>query len=264
MEWTASIQQASTSFVNSATARGTHRNNGPRSWAGTINCVGAVPALFPGQTHSFEGFSAYEDLTDGLILAGDVIVDSLAVNWDWSTVESIKHNYAFSGIGAPTSWASATAIEDATIEQSPSICGTKIEYSVDGTTWVELPNLKSAALNITAANSSFVNSGTHAGGACWTGRTRGPIDWTLSIVQEDDAPPGTTGMPQIGDNLNWRLYTTSTLFWALNFGRVDSYTNYRVNTDGSIIDRTIAVGMTSSRSSVAGQIALPGATVVWP
>ena len=264
MNWSVSHTDSQTSYVNSATNNGTQNIDGPQDWTGSINATGAVPSLFPGETFSFSGQISAIDTTDGNKLEGNVLIDQLVVNWNWATVEAINHTYNFGGHVGLDYLDDDGDINDTTTDDNSSICGTKIQYSTDGTTWTTIPSLVTATLTITAANSTYVNSSTHVSGTCWTGRKQGPINWTLSMVQEDDRAPGTGDNPAFKTAYWIRAYTNATQYWQLKFGKVSGYTGVNANRDGTIVNRTIGMNMMAASGGTAGGITLPGAgSAVW-
>lgn len=260
--WTITDTEALVRFLASNTSGGDARRRGVRSWTGNFNAYGVTPAYFPGAIMAFKGYTAPDnDVSgNGVCANGNAIIDSLVINWDWSTAAIIKHTINFSGHLGIT-WDVSTAT-DATDPDAPEVCGAKVEISLDDSTFEELENVVSAALTITAANQSYVNSSTD----CDTGRKAGTLGFTLSLVLQDNAVYDV--LPK-GADVAVRLYYNATDFWLLRFAKVKEYTGITCdNETGAIIQATVNLEMNGNSVDYGegeiSQVIDSVATTYWP
>jgi len=266
--WNVSEVENSARYVASNTRGGSGRDKGARDWTGGFGLYGAVPTVLPGDQFTFKGQTSPDDLTPGNageVLTGQAVVTQLTVNWNWAGGELLAMDASFGGHLTLTKQ-NATQAKDSTAPAALTVVGTKIEHSTDGATWHEIPNLTSAALSLTSEVPTYVNSSTYDAGtsALWTGRTKGPIDWTLALNQEDNKPGGSNGYPAIGTKHQFRCYVNATDYWLLKWGQVGDYSNLTVDREtGAIINRTINIGMAGYKDGAVGAITLPGAGSPW-
>lgn len=262
--WSINDEQSPATFVNSATAIGHGRAVGVNSWTGNYAKHGGLIDYFPGQTFSFTGYEeADTDILNGIgsTVSGTVIVDSVSITWDWASGQVLAHQVQFSGVGLPTYANGGTAILDATVGIAQPIGLCSIATSPDGTTQTVMTGITQATLNITAANASYVNSGT-AGG---TGRKAGIIDWQLAIsIEESNLYQGLAK----GNLFQLKLFTDATNFYLLKWGQLINSTGLVVNPEnGAIISQTLNFGMAAvnpAYPTIPGRIILPGgSTPVW-
>lgn len=245
-------------FVASNTLGGNSAREGVNSWTGSYNALGGTPLVMPGEIFAFAGYTAPTTGvlgTNGQIASGNAIVDSVTINWDWSSGAIINHSVNFSGDLA-YAVADGVATVDVTIPTALPVCPTIIDFGAD-TSEVEIDNIQSATLTITAANQSFVNSSTIVAGTCWTGMRAGPINFTFSIVLQDSERPANLGK---GVSERFRVFVDSTDFWELMFCHVGDYSDLSANPDtGAIITQTLNTVMNGVLAvGTKGRITLPG------
>jgi hypothetical protein len=244
------------SAVSSATRRGTARKAGVKSWSGSFSTYGSgVPPYMPGDIFTFVGYrNATTDVrnTAGIRTSGDVIIDSMQINWNWSAAEIISTVYNFSGDGA-VAHASGAGVIDATVGAHETPVGTQVVADA-----VTLPDVSTVSFNLTIQNQSYVSSGT----SNWTKRKRGTgIDFTVAITQFNEAgiAPVAIGVDSV---LN--LYTNATQFWILKWCQLASITGVTVDIEtGAIIQQTLNYNMNGISAGALGQIRVPGAIVDW-
>lgn len=260
--WAINEESTNPKFVASNTRGGSGRRNGINSWSGSLATYGHAPGIMPKDIAAFLGYTG----PDSDILAGtgpratgNIICDSLALNWNWTNGEILNAVANFSGhLGLGWTMAGA-AITDVTVPDVPEVTGTLFEYSANGTDWFEITDLVSAALTIIAENQSYVNSST--GGE--TGRKAGNIDWTLALVQQNLDRGVTLGFDK-GDDIQIRGYVDAVDFWLLKWGKVKNFTNLTVDIEtGAIMQRTVNIEMNGFVGGVVGGITLPGAGSPW-
>jgi hypothetical protein len=268
-QWTINETERQPKAVASNTLLGTARRRGVRSWTGSFQAYGEKPVsmCMPGTVFAFSGYGAPDnDLAGGtgLLYEGDAIVDSVEVRWNWQNGEILSYTVNFSGHLELDKTASGADPGDAVSPNLPIVGGTKIQYAMyDLGVYTTLANLTDARLTISSQNNDYVNSSTYVSPTLWTGRSGGPIDWTLAITQQDvdRAAP----MFDIGDFVNLRLFTDASLYWQLKYGIVRDFSGITVNREsGEIIRRTINIDMNGYYGSNHGEIKFPGGTQWWP
>ena len=259
--WSVSDAATSVAYGASNLRAGTHRKRGVNSWSGSFAGNGGLPAVMPGETFTFTGYTAPTTGvhgTAGITYSGTAIVDSVEITWNFSTNEIVQWKVNFSGHLALVK---GTGTEtDATTPVHPLTAATKVEYF--NVSWQELSNVVSVTLTISAANQDYVDSSTIVSGVAWTGKKEGRIDWNANIVLNTDDQPLAKGSDQ-----QLRLYTDASLFWLLEWGHLRDYTNLNVDNDsGAILQQTMAfekAGLDPTTSAL-GTITKPGGTVFWP
>lgn len=265
--WSIVEQERQPKAVASNTLFGTARRRGVRSWTGSYEAYGEQPVAgaMPGETFAFSGYGApSNDVSgNGLLYEGDCVVKQVRIKWDWKSGAILSHNVDFEG-HLELDMADGADPGDAVTPNLKQIGGCKLLWAANtGTPATELLNLTSMELTISAAIADYVNSSTYINSVQWTGRKAGPIDWTLKISQEDDER--LTGIFDVGDFVNLRLFTDTTNYWELTTGLVSGFSGITVNREsGEIIARNIDIGMNAYYGSTAGVVKLPGGTTWWP
>lgn len=268
-QWTINEEEAQPKGIASNTLLGTNRERGVRKWTGSYQAYGAVPVagIMPGSVFSFVGYGSPGNDVSGAVgqrYEGDAIVDRVVINWNWQGGEMLSHTVNFNGNLVLTKNAAGADPGDTVAPVMPPVGGTKLQYSLyDLAAFTTLPNLTSMSLTLSASNNSYVNSSTYLSNRLWTGWVGGPIDWTLTVQQQDDER--VTGIFDIGDFVHLKAFTDATQFWSLKYGIVKNFGNYTVNREtGAIISRAITFDMKAYYGSAAGAIALPSGTQWWP
>lgn len=252
--------------VASNTLLGTARKRGVHSWNGTYQAYGAVPVVMPGNIFAFEGYGSPDNNVsgdNGLRYDGDAMCTRVAIQWDWNTGAIIGHTVTFNGHLELTKAAAADP-GDAVPPNLPETTGTKILYGANNTTpATELLNIVRAELTISAANESYVNSSTYANGKAWTGQKSGPIDWSVSMTQQDTER--VTGIFDIDDVVQLRMFVDASTYWELKYGIVRDFSGITVNREtGAIIGRTVNIDMNGYYGSTNGHILKPDGSTWWP
>ena len=254
--WTINDEQTLAVAIDSSTDGATNRKPSVESWSGTFAQNLYEPSVLPGEMFTFNGFTAPDDgdpAGNGVIYSGDALLSQCVINWDWAGGAILTLENTFLGHLALAIVSGNN--QDISISNPVSICGTKIEFSADGTTWTELPNISTANVTLSVATNDYVNSST----GCWTGRAAGPKDWTAAIVLDDT--DRSTVVPDKGELLQWRFYVTDALFWEFKWGRVRDFTGITVDrVSGAIIQQTMNVDMAVSDGSALGHVLTPGGT----
>lgn len=262
--WTISEQQTAARGIASNTAFGPLRRVGVRSWSGGFTRYGGSPVLMPGDLFTFKGYGApVTDVvgTPGMVYDGQAMISAVSLAWDWQGAGLLVESYQFAGHLTLNKSDSAAAFLDASLPSPNESCGTKIQYSMGSGAYTDFENLTAAQLNITCALQAYVNSNT----ANYTGQKAGPIDWNLSVSQQDERR--VAGVPDIGDDIKLKLFIDATLFWELLWGNVRDFSGLTADREsGAILARTINIDMTANTSSggALGSIDLPGAVEWWP
>ncbi len=246
-------------FVASNTKAGTGRLAGNKDWNGQYTAYGHTPIKMPGEAFAFVG-----NMSNGKGASGTAIVDSVEIVWDIEAGAPIAHTVSFSGNGALTLGAAAAA--DESVLTVLSSIGTKVELAPVLATpvYIELLDIRTITLTITASNQSYVSSST----AGETKRTEGNIDATLAIsVYSDDftlAP-----FPVVNDARHVRLFIDDTLFWDIDWMRFGENSDIEVDLEGP---SNVGVTLNASFSAfedidtvlIEGFIKKPAGSTFWP
>lgn len=263
--WTLTESKTSDSYVASNTLIGTQRGGGIRTWNGSFNGRGTTPPAMPGETFAFVGQTAESAPGTSGQYSGDALVSSVSLTWDWATNTILAYTVDFAGQPG-LAYAEAATIVDGSIPYVGATCGTKVEYATTAapTTFIEIPSVTTATLTITSALSSEANSSTIADGTCWTANSAGPIDWTVSLGQEDYIR-GIAGYPDLGALSLLKIYVDDTDSYLLKFAAIQDYSGLLVDINtGATIARTLNFGMAASDGATLGNILLPGQTTTDP
>lgn len=266
--WSFDVLSETVPMVMSGTRAGTVRRTGPRDWSGQYLAAGGAPPVMPGEFFEFIGFTGpEEDYTEGNsgpTYRGQAIVDSVELTINWETGEIISSTTNFSGDGA--------VVEDSdsfTETGYPDVPSSSLARAVlmtdDGDEVVESGEetvicATTLTLTITSATAEYVNSCT----GNWKRRKRGPIDWTMNIVQQEAS---LAALPYaIGDVVWIRIYldASNEVYWDLKWGIVKEFTGITVDQETStIISETVVIEMsaiTDDEADGIGRIRVPG----WP
>lgn len=265
-QWTINEVSTPARAIASNTGFAPVRKKGVRRWSGSYQAYGGVPALMPGEVGAFIGYGAPTDDVSGagLRYTGNIMCDSAAITFNWRTGEIIGHTVNFSGHLA-LAYASGAAVLDAIVPDMPSIalCAKPTWKPAASGAHAALPNVSQITLNFSAANQEYLNTDTVVSGTIWAGRKAGPIDWSAAIQQDDDER--ITGVPQIDDDIELKIFVDATTFWYLKWGHVRDYSNITANREtGAILSRAINIDMTAHDGTALGIIQKPGAITWWP
>jgi hypothetical protein len=217
----------------------------------------------PGDVIPFVGYrNSTTDVrnTAGIRSVGDIIVDSVAITWNWNTNEIISTVTNFSGDGVLTH-ASGAGVIDATVPELRTPCSTNIMFDA-----AILPDVLTATLTFSMANQAYVSSSTYdsVSGSCWTKRKRGAaLDFTLAIAQYNEAGIAPIG---IGEDTIAKLYVNATEFWELKWCQLQGIGGVTVDIETSaIIQQTLNLNFNGIKNAALGYIRKPGSlTDYWP
>lgn len=251
--WQVNEQQTPARGLASNTGFAPVRKKGVRSWNGSYTAYGATPSVMPGDLFGFTAYGAPDDDVsgNGQRYVGNAMCTGVSITWNYGSGEFLGHSVNFNGHLALTKDANTIAA-DASAPDMPPVALTKIQTGdVNGTTYVDLSNVVTVTLNISCQVQSFVNSSTIVSGVLWTGQKAGPVDWTLSVSQQDNLRVGAPF--DIGDNVSIKLFVDATLYWLLQWGHVRDFTGIDANREtGAIIARTINIDQTAIDPGVGG------------
>ena len=256
-DWSLADGQSPEVYRASNTRGGQFVNAGVVDWSGGFNGIGATPLIMPGEVFDFEGYTAPTDNaygTTGKTYTGEAICDSVTINWSWAGGASLSWSAAFSAASAGLT-ESTILLDDVTNTLPETMCALAIETGAAGAE-VALPNVVSAALTLTADNQTFTNSTT----GCFTHRKAGNFNFTFTVTHQEEAETIAKGT-----DTRFRVYTTASLFWLIEWAHLANYSGLTVNrTSGAIIQKTMNFVMQGTSGSVLGKIVKPDSTVVWP
>jgi hypothetical protein len=246
------------------------RRKGVFTWNGNYQKYGGMPLHMPGDIFSFSGYTAPDNDvagTAGVIYSGSAIVDSVALNFDWTTGAIIDHNVSFSGHLALTR--TSGTMSDATTPDMPPIAvsaGIKwISGLGDISSPNSLPNIATATLNFSAANQAYVNSSTVISGDIWTGRKAGVPDLNMSCTVQDNVR-GVSGLPEKGDDIKLKLYINATEFFEIWWLHVRDYTGATYDRrSGAIVQATMNADWNGYfTDGTEGKVVLPDTSEWFP
>jgi hypothetical protein len=262
VSWNIARTRPSNAFKHSGTNGGTNRRKGVGSWSGGWTAKGGVPAVLPGASASFIGYTAPTtgvEGTDGFRYSGTIFVNEVTIRWDWTTNAVIDHDVSFLGHLGLTK-ASGTAVTDAvqTVEVESSLCAI-LAGTVAAPT--AITDMKTAQLKITSDVKPFVNSST----ANETGHRGGKlIDWEAQIVVENtDGTLFTEGT----EFETLRMGVNAAQFWDLQQAFFREMSGVTANREtGDIIEQTLTFEMASNKAAdgTLGAIVKPDTNNYWP
>lgn len=243
-KWSVSEASSPVAIYNSHTGMLPARMHGPLSYSGSIDADRGVPRVMPGQVFTFEGYMGPNNGvagTPGPMWSGLALVDSVTVNFDWTTNKPVSHALSFSNAGAFTYNAAATA-PSLTGDFTPiEVCGKTLRFTPVGGSETELEMVKTATLSLSASNGKVTNSST----GCRTDSIGGPGDCKLSVALDTPGRQLTPGA----------LYTVAIPCgaddWVLQYMICKGYTNLQADrTNGNLIGATVELEY--SRFNAAG------------
>lgn len=266
--WQISRTREGKTYVASNTKAGTGRKPGNKDWTGNYNAYGGVPAVKPKDTFNFAG---YTKETGGKKYAGDAIVDSVQVNWNWEAADIVSHTVNFGSNGALTISDVAPGGLDTTFPDCPSPIGQTPSFMLLGGGSASYSDLcvTTVQLTLQAPSKTYTNS-------CTNGivmRKPGVFDWTAAIAVQNDDQDELGFEP--GDYIALRIPvgldpdTDDPLFWDLMWGYVGEHSNFVVDREtGAIIGFTVNVAMAGfdhvTGDEETGTVIAPDETVWWP
>ena len=258
-QWQLNDTSTPKAFVASNTQGGTGRKKGNTDWTGSLGAYGGSPAHMPNDTFDFKGFTAPTDGANGPTYKGNVMVDQVAIQWNWENADIISHTLQFGSNGPLTEDVEAPTT-DGTAPNVPAIIGQEVSIGTDDSGPAVILNVKSAALTIKAAVKTYVNSSTDG----VVQRVPGNIDWDATVVVDEC---DFSEMPfTIGDDVLIRLPAGGDLYWELKWGIVSGFQNLQVDRESNnIIGFTMHFEMNgfSDEDESVGHILLPGVEEPW-
>ena len=254
--------------VASNTKAGKKRLPGPKSWTGSYEQFGGIPAssMMPGSMISFSGYEAPDNDTvggTGVTLSGQAMIERLSVTWNWGTGDVLKMASEFLGHLGLSYADGQAAIFDSAVPNFPSTkqLPTPTVQVNNAGGYVNWPNLTTLTLTISNEVQSYVNSST--GGL--TGRLAGIFDAEVSATEQEVL----RSLFDLDNIIEFKLPVDATFtnFWIIRFGKVKEFTNIRMDREtGAIISRNVTIPWTAyddENPEVVGQIRLPGQVTDW-
>jgi len=237
-----------------------------RSWSGTYQAYGGQPITMPGDIFHFIGYGSPDDDIAGhagLRYEGDALCTRVVISWDWRAGAMIGYTTTFAGHLDLSKLVGADPGDNTPPNLLETSC-TKIQYGLNNVAAaIEIPNLTNATLTFSCAVEAYVNSSTCIGGIPWTGQKGGPIDWGVTMGQQDTER--LSGIFDIDNIVQLKLFIDATKFWELKYGIVRDFSGITHNREtGAIIARTVNVDMNAYYGSTNGFIKLPDLTQWWP
>ena len=253
MSWGLSETSSPDAAHGSATGIFPVRRHGPISWGIDWKALGCQPSALPLTQAAWAGF-AYSNTGsgNGLKYSGDIVVDQVQIDWDWSKNAVVQYSLKASGAGALTEDANAAPITDASTPVGYSPCGDQIMIGASGSE-VALEMVTKASLTISGSNGKATNSST---GCRVDAKPGGSVDIKLSITVE-------TGTMQMAKNSLQRiLLPTDTDPWIFEFMVVAGRSGFQVDRkSGAVVGFTYDLVYTRlNEANDVGSITLPDGT----
>ena len=246
------------SYASSNTLQAMAAMEGNTDWTGSYSAYGSTPVSMPTEALSFAGSI---DGTNGA--TGTAIVDSVEISWDIEGAKPIEHVVNFSGNGALTIEADASA--DASVTLPLPSKGRKVELGtlVDAPVWTEVSDVRTIKLTISANNKAYASSSSSGGML----RLAGNIDCgvSYSVYAGDWA-----ALPTLNQLTAIRLYDAAATFWLINWMIVGETTGLQVDREGAgLVGATInlkhlPIATIDAGGLTAGTITNPATSEWWP
>ena len=270
--WTAELSDELVAVIASNTQGGPHRIDGNEDWSGSYNGFGSIPNRLPGD------FIANLKLSlDGSVgIDGPAIVDRVEVVWDIENKQPIAYVTSFSGNGTPALGVAVAADTTKPADQVLPSAGTKIEladYDPDTPSYLAIEGFRSATLAMWRDNTSYVNSGT----AESVKRLKGNFDASLVFAvhtHDFDKLAAALNTPALGKNMGVKIYTTSILYWLLEWMKLRNLSDLLCDREGAaMVGMTLnwefngfLVTGTTTPAATTGKIQTPAIepATVWP
>lgn len=263
--WKVTEKSDNQAVVDSATSGGTTRLGGNTDWSGSFMGDG-----YPG-ADLFSGSAAFIGSIDGAKgVSGDIVIDSIRINYDIAAGAPVTHEVAFSGNGTLTKGAGASA--DASVANPVPSLGAVVELATPAAepSYTELAQIQTITLEFKRANQAYSDSST----AGYTKRKRGPLDWSLSMKVSPDATSGNAaygveGLPAPKTVKGIKIEDANGDTFLLDWGMFEEISDVEINRETQgIVSCTLNASMcgTTVIATVAtlGSITEPGETEVWP
>lgn len=258
-QWSINDVSTPKAYVASNTQGGTGRRPGNVDWTGSLGAYGGFPAFMPNDTFAFKGYTAPTTGSEGPTYKGNVMVESVTVNWNWEAADILSHTMTFGSNGPLTHDVEAATV-DSSAPNVPVVIGQQVYVTTDSSGPDEILQVKQVTLNVKSAVKTFVNSSTLG----VTEREPGNIDWDATIVVDEC---DFAELPFVkGDQVVLKLPAGGELFWELEWGIVSGFQNLQVDRESSnIIGFTVHMEMSgfSDEDLSVGHIKLPGAESNW-
>lgn len=270
--WTAELSDELVAIFASNTRGGPHTIDGNEDWSGSYNGFGSIPNRLPGSFINNLKLS----LNGSVGIDGPAIVDRVEVVWDLEGKQPIAYTTSFSGNGAPTlGVAVATDVTKPADKVLPSK-GTKIEiadFVPDTPSYAVVEGLRTATLAMWRDNTTYVNGGT----AGAVKRLKGNFNASLAFAvhtHDFSKLAAALSTPARGKNMGVKVYTTSTLFWLLEWMKLRNLSDLLCDREGAgMIGMTLnwdyngfLTTGTSTPTANTGRILTPAIApaTVWP
>ncbi len=213
-------------FSASNTKAGTGAVDGNTDWSGSFSQYGHLPAVFPGNSFTFQG-----TIEGTLGLTGTALVESVTINVDIEAGSIIETIITFAANGVLTKGAVASG--DSTVPCPPSSLNAEIwtQAPVDPLpaypgAFVKMADVRNFSLAFTTTNPTFASSDTSGG----IRRAAGNLAASLSVevYTADFSTLPTENLVQdivaVVDNV-----PATNLFWRLRFIKWGSISNMTVD-----------------------------------
>ncbi len=259
-KWSVNPEADIQAYVASNTKGATGQVAGNTDWSGSYDSYGHTPTRMPGEVFSFQG-----DVSSGLGVRGECIVDDVEISDSIEDGTIIQHVVNFSG-NAPLQRGSFPA-SDVSLPNPPTSIATKVTIAVpngdpDTAIFAPLEDTRGWTLRLATDNQGYVSSETVGGMKRLKGNLSGEV--TIPIFTDDFSEP-----PPENQVRYVRLYVTPTLYWELIAVMFSGNSGPEVDIEaGAIVGVELNGAHTShhtiNSAGVEGRILKPGLSPYWP
>lgn len=235
-------------------------------WSGSYTSYSSVLAALPGDTVGFVGAGIQAGATSKGV-AGDIIVDSMAIDIDLEGKKPIVQTVGFSGNGELTH-GTVNCPEDTTVPTyAPSgVCKVEIALGAAYTAFAAIANQKSIKLTLSRAN---VGPSYDSNSGSWPRRVPGPIDAALEVGLYALDTDVWASLPAPNTIAAVRVYTTAALFFLIKWMIFNSRGGLDVDIEsGAFVGASLGAQLNGATDvsgvQTRGTILLPGGAIWAP
>ncbi|MHC4866923.1 MAG: hypothetical protein ACYTEX_22825 [Planctomycetota bacterium] len=247
--WRIKMNELAAEYVASGMQKGMGRIAGVKRWGGVYVAYGGTPAVFPSATFTFTG-----NTDESVGYTGTARCERIRIEWDPDAHPPvpIRHMVFFRSAGALTPGAAPAT--DATTPAREA--ATSLRIDLIGT---QQTHVHKAQLDIFAKHMKrYADTST----SFWEYWTEGAIDAEAWWDVWEDAPGS---LPTLQTEHTFKIYTTATEFWELQWMRIVGHDPFEVDHEGNRpAGARVRAQWNSDNGTSVGTIKNPATTVKWP
>lgn len=235
-------------YTASNTDGGVGRDAGNNDWTGWYQAYVHTPAVFPGDSFTFEGSI---DGTNGV--SGTARCTDITWEWDLRKGDYIVSRVGFAAAGALT--LGAVAVTDAA-EPDPTWVGS-LPFHLNG---VQQGHVNFMRLMIRKNCKRYCDAEA-AGHYLWTPGDKIDVTGMWRVYEDDPA-----AFPAVDSRHVARFYVSATTYWQITWLMIDEVDEIGVDRkqDNEPVGAVITGKFTANDGTTAGSIVNPDTTTKWP